>query len=139
MRDEELIHRFEDCTLPLECFHHEQHARVAFLYLSRYSLIEVLARFPANLKRYAAAHGKNGLYHETITWAYLFLINERLAHAAQGQCWEEFRVANRDLFDAGKPVLRKYYREEVLASAFAREHFVLPEPFDGPKPQLSSA
>ena len=134
MCDEELIQRFEDCSLPIEHFHHEQHVRIAFLYLSRYPLLDVLARFPAHLKRYAAAHGKNGLYHETITWAYLFLINERLA-PAMPQTWEEFRQTNLDLFDPQKPLLQKYYREETLASAFARERFVLPERCDRRKPR----
>jgi hypothetical protein len=125
--DEELIAKFEDGSLPLAEFHHEQHLRVAFLYLCKYPLLEVLARFPANLKRYAATHGKNGLYHETITWAYLFIVNERVARAGGAQTWEQFRSANVDLFDRERPVLRRYYRDETLASACARERFVMPD------------
>jgi hypothetical protein len=108
MDDEELLAKFEDTSLPLCCFHHEEHVRIAFLYLCRYPLIEVLARFPAALRRYASAHGKNGLYHETISWAHIFLIRERMAET---QRWEEFRGCNRDLLDGGKSMIAKYYRE----------------------------
>jgi hypothetical protein len=127
VRDEELIEKFEDGSLPINCFHHEQHVRVAFLYLCRYPLLEVLSRFPANLKRYAAAQGKMGLYHETITWAHLFIISERAARAEGPQPWEEFRRANVDLFDPQTPLLNSYYRKQTLASALARERFVMPD------------
>ena len=41
--------------------------------------LDALARFTAGLQRFATFHGHPGLYHETITWAYLFLIHERMA------------------------------------------------------------
>src|ERR671924_257817 len=39
------------------------------------------------LRRFAAHHGKHGLYHETVTAAFLALIHQRMAEdlAAQGQ------------------------------------------------------
>ena len=37
-----------------------------------------IQRFGDSLRRFAAAYGKQGLYHETITWAYLLLLNERI-------------------------------------------------------------
>jgi hypothetical protein len=128
MDDEELLARFEDTSLPLECFRHEEHVRVAFLHLQRYPLIEVLARFPAALKLYASAHGKDGLYHETISWAYIFIIRERMGDREWvAQNWEEFRESNRDLFEGKKAVLGKYYRHETLGSDTARERFVMPD------------
>src|SRR5579863_8345858 len=100
MHDDELLSKFEDTSLPLCEFHHEVHLRVAFLYLRRYSLLEVLERFPTALQRYAAAHGKNGLYHQTISWAFLFIVHERMAAGGTGT-WEDFAARNPDLF-AGK-------------------------------------
>jgi hypothetical protein len=127
MQNEDLLTQFEDTSLPIACFHHEEHLRVAFLYLCRYPLLEVLARFPAALRRYAAAHGKNGLYHETISWAYIFVIRERIAGAATRQTWEQFKRCNSDLFDAKGSILMEYYREETIASHAAREGFVMPD------------
>ena len=77
MKDEEFIERFENCTLPAAGFHHPDHVRVVWLYLRRYPVLETLNRFSESLKRFAAANGKANLYHETITWAYVLLVNER--------------------------------------------------------------
>ena len=71
--DADLLSAFDDTSLPIDRFHHAQHVRMAFLYLQTYEPLEAIARFSEALKRFAAAHGKPGLYHETITWAYLFL------------------------------------------------------------------
>ncbi len=32
MTDQKLMEQFEQATLPLECFHHSEHVRVAFLW-----------------------------------------------------------------------------------------------------------
>jgi hypothetical protein len=128
MEDEELIAKFEDASLPLECFRHEEHVRVAFLYLCKYPVLEVLVRFPGALQRYAAAHGKNRLYHETISWAFIFIIHERMTGGeAVQQSWEKFKGCNRDLLVGGKFMLAKYYRDETIASTAARERFVMPD------------
>ena len=78
MTEQELIHDFESCSLPPESFHHTDHVRLAFAYLSKHTPLEALERFTTALKRYAASVGKAQLYHETITHAYFFLIRERM-------------------------------------------------------------
>jgi hypothetical protein len=55
--DEELLEQFESATLPGECFHHGEHVRVAFLYLSQFPLLQALQRFSAALRRFATAMG----------------------------------------------------------------------------------
>jgi hypothetical protein len=125
--DLELMERFEDGTLPIEAFHHEEHVRVAFLYLAKYRVLEAVERFSATLTRFAERNGKAGLYHETITWAYMLLIRERTARFGQEQAWTEFRASNSDLLDRENPILKRYYREETLASDLARNAFVLPD------------
>lgn len=127
MTDHELVERFEDGTLPIECFHHEEHIRVAFLYLSRHPVLDSLERFSASLKRLAERYGKANLYHETITWAYLLLIRERMARAKCAQAWLEFRAANVDLLDRQRSILLQYYRDETLASELAKNIFILPD------------
>jgi hypothetical protein len=127
IRDEELLTRFEDASLPLSDFHHAEHLRVAFLYLRQYPLLDVLARFPAALQRYAAAHGKAGLYHQTISWAFLFIVQERMAAGGEPGVWEEFAARNPDLLAGKEAVLKKYYRDETLESPVARERFLMPD------------
>src|SRR5580658_2389008 len=114
--EDELQRQFEDCSLPLDRFRHRVHIQIAFMYLRKYPMLDVLRRFPEALKRYAAAHGKVGLYHETITWAYILLIHERMTRAGQAQTWEEFAATNEDLLTWSGTILRKYYRDETLSS-----------------------
>jgi hypothetical protein len=127
MKDEEFIQRFENCTLPAESFHHRDHVRVVWLYLRCYSVLEILGRFSAGLKRFATANGKPNLYHETITWAYVFLIHERMQRNGAEQSWPRFVEANADLFDWKNSILKSYYLDETLRSEIARRVFVFPD------------
>jgi hypothetical protein len=124
---EELIRQFECGTTEPESFHHADHVRLAFEYLSLYDVLEALARFTGALKRFAAAQGKATRYHETITWTYLFLIRERIARSGSVQSWDEFASCNPDLFVWKGGVLSRLYRQETLDSDFARHIFVLPD------------
>jgi hypothetical protein len=127
MTDEEFIARFEDCTLANEGFHHADHVRMAFLYLGRYPAIEALQRFSTSLARHAASKGRAGRYHETITWAFLFLIRERMSRHGADLTWTEFEKNNSDLLNWNENILKKYYRQETLDSDFARRTFVFPD------------
>ncbi len=100
---------------------------MAFLYLRRYQPLDALHRFSVSLMRFAAAHGKPGLYHETITWAFVFLIRERMARVTSQETWTEFAARNPDLFDWEENVLKKYYRPETLSSELAKTVFLLPD------------
>ena len=125
MTNDLLMAAFEDATLSEVELNHTNHVRLGWLYIRRDGLLGALEAFPAALRRYAAAHGKAGLYHETITWAYLILIHERLAHHRDDR-WSVFADANRDLFDRSPSILDRYYDREFLASPMARTTFVLP-------------
>jgi hypothetical protein len=125
--DDALLAQFEDCSLRLEDFRHPVHVRMVFLYLRKLPVLEVLARFPAALRRYAAAHGKTGLYNETITWAYIFLIQERIVRSNRALSWIEFQAENQDLMTWQDGILRKYYRAETLSSALAKRTFLFPD------------
>jgi hypothetical protein len=124
MKDDEFLASFEDCTL--DPFHHADHVKAAFLYLSRYPPLEALRRFSESLLRFATAKGKPQLYHETVTWAFVFLIRQRMG----SQNWEEFAAANGDLLDWKNNILKKYYRAETLSSDLARRTFLFPDAFD---------
>lgn len=131
MEDTEFIERFDNCTLKGEDFHHRDHVRIVWLYLQSYSVLETLGRFSGGLKRFAAANGKPNLYHETITWAYVFLINERIERRGHRQSWSQFVAANPDLFDWKDNILMTYYQPNTLRSETARRTFVFPDRFPG--------
>ena len=126
MEDEALLQGFETGTLPAAGFHHADHVRVAWIYLCRYPLPEALARFIASLRRFAAGHGVPGLYHETITVAFVLIIADRLGEATT-LSWTDFATKNPDLLAWKPSVLAKYYSDETLASERARRSFVMPD------------
>ena len=127
MTDEELITQFESGLVPAAEFHHADHVRVAFAYVSRYPLLQALERFSTALRRFAASQGKPNLYNETITWAYLFLIHERISRAAERQTWEQFAIENPDLLKWKNSILKRHYAEETLRSELAKRVFVFPD------------
>lgn len=132
MTNTDLIHAFESDTLPGE-FHHADHVRLAFAYLSEYPVLQALDKFASALKRYAAARGKSQLYNETITHAYFFLIRERMARipVENGSMndWDDFARRNPDLFPWKDGILNRYYHQATLQSDLARTVFLFPDKF----------
>lgn len=127
MTDSEFVAAFEAAELSNEPFHHADHVRMAWIYLSRHSLPEAIKRFSAALQRFALAKGKHGLYHETITLAYLLLIHERMRRDTAPRSWEQFAAENPELLDSPKKFLSQYYSEQLLNSPHARRVFVFPD------------
>jgi hypothetical protein len=127
MNDDEFIASFEDCSLANRSFHHSDHVKMGFLYLCRYPALEALERFSKTLAQFAAANGKPNLYNETITWAFLLLIRDRMARALGNQTWPEFAATNIDLLNWKDNILKKYYRDETLSSDLARTTFLFPD------------
>ena len=121
-----LLEQFVDTTLPADQFHHEQHVQVAWLFVRRHGMPAALGEFSAAIKRFAEAKGATGLYHETITWAFLLLIAEREARTPSTG-WPEFAAANSDLLTWQPSILNRYYSKELLASALARRTFLMPD------------
>jgi len=121
--DREFVARFEDCTLPSSQFDHRNHVRLAWLYLQEAPLLDALTRFRNSLQRYAGSLGAAAKYHETITFAFLFLIHERMQRADFAS-FDDFAGANAELFDR---ILSRYYSEDALGSELARRVFVMPD------------
>jgi hypothetical protein len=123
---DDFIERFEQGAISGENFHHRDHVYLAFGYLNRYPVLQALEKFSNAVKAFAAAHGKSQLYHETITFAYLFLINERMARSKTAG-WAEFAECNPDLMIWKDGSLSGYYHEATLQSELARKVFLLPD------------
>ena len=129
MTDTQFLERFENQTLGEAEFRHRDHVRLAWLYLRRFPLPDAISVFSSGLKKFAARLGKADRYHETITLAYLLLINERMARGPASDAWPDFAARNPDLFRWKGGILDSYYRAETLSSEVARCAFVFPEPY----------
>lgn len=110
--------RFDPAT-----FRHRDHVRLGYEMAGRYSLGEAISRFSAGLRQAAERAGRPQAYHETITVAFLALINERRA-AGTARSWSDFEKQNPDLLD--KRCLERWYGAEQLRSDLARRAFCLP-------------
>jgi hypothetical protein len=127
MNDGEFIAAFEACAIAKSDFHHADHVRLAWLYLRAGTTLEAMERFTAALQRFARHHGVPGLYHETITWAYLLLIRERMERDGAPGDWPSFCAVNEDLLARNPSILERYYRPQTLRSEMARRIFVMPD------------
>lgn len=125
MNDREFADAFERCEIPGDAFHHRDHVRLAWVYLRQLPLLDALTRFTTSLKRFAAHNAVPNLYHETITWAYLLLIHERMERNP-AENFETFEFTNADLFAWKPSILDRYYDRETLDSELARRTFLMP-------------
>ena len=140
--DEDLLAQFEALSLPPQCFGHREHVRLAYAMLADLGDFgEAAVRYRRGLRAFAAHAGAPGKYHETLTWAYLALVHERMfalyrergldtADRAQRTTVTSLDLLARfpDLADHRRGALAKYYDvKELVASPTARAVFVLPE------------
>ena len=121
-----LVEQFEKGLPPSAAFHHVEHVKVAFAYLCIYPKLQALEKFANGIRLMAIAKGKPQAYHETITWAYVFLIHERMIKTA-ARDWEQFTAANPDLLDWKNSILSRYYSKALLDSDLARQVYVMPD------------
>lgn len=125
--ERDFIAAFQDASLPTSAFRHYDHVHMAWLYVRCYGQAEAAHRFTADLRRYAEAKGVPGLYHATITGAYVALIAERVLATAEDADWPSFAAANPDLLRWKPGVLETYYSPDRLWSDQARRVFLLPD------------
>jgi hypothetical protein len=93
------------------------------LYLKSGDFVSALVRLREAIRRYAGSLGKPQRYHETITVAYVALIQERMAEHDDGD-WAAFAKNNPELFTPD--LLQRIYPASQLDSDLARRIFVLP-------------
>ena len=120
------IETFEAGTIDAAAFDHESHVYVAWLYLESWPLKDAIAKYCDALRRLTAQLDIPGKYHETITWFFMILINQRRTTAGQAS-WFLFRRDNADLIGGAGETLDRYYSKDLLNSDRARQQFLLPD------------
>ena len=75
------------------------------------TLLEAVQHFAAALKRLTSQLGIPGKYHETITWFFMFLIEERRKEFIRLATGIHSGANNDDLFARGEDgILNRYYK-----------------------------
>lgn len=123
--DEKFLWALETCVLPESEFGHAAHVRAAYLYLGAADFASALPRLQRTIKAYATSLGRPARYHETMTVAYLALIQQHIAERGDGGSWDAFQVQNPELFRPD--LLLHFYSPSRLASGLARRLFLLPD------------
>jgi hypothetical protein len=123
--DEDFLSAFEDLSFPAELFHHREHLRVAWLYLQSSDASRAAERMAGGIRRFANHHGATQKYHHTLTMAWMRLVASALVETPEKSTFEQFMAAHPELSD--KNLFVKYYSNELLQSAAAREGWVEPD------------
>jgi hypothetical protein len=123
--DEDFLRAFEELSFPADLFHHREHLRVAWLYLQSSDASRAVERMAGGIRRFANHHGATQKYHHTLTLAWMRLVAAALVEMPDGRTFEKFMAAYSHLSD--KNLLAKYYSNELLQSADARERWVEPD------------
>ena len=127
MTDVEFLDTFHDCTIPKHLWTHEAHVRMAWLKLRVKPLDEVIPDVRASISRYNRSLGNTEGYHETMTVAYLTMIDARIDRASRSETFDSFSRAHPDLLDRGLSAVLAHYTRERLFSAEAIGGFVEPD------------
>lgn len=123
--DAEFIRALEQGSLPADEFDHAAHLRAGYLYLRDLGFARAIERTRKTIGAFAAGLGRPERYHETITVAYLALIQQHLAERGDSGGWAGFARDNPDLF--ARDLLLDYYDADRLACDLARRTFLLPK------------
>ena len=127
MTDDEFLDAFETCRIPKALWTHEAHVRMAWLYLRRRPLEEVIPFVRGAIQRYNRSLGNTEGYHETVTLAYLILIDARIDRESSEAAFSAFSEAFPSLLDHKLSVVLEHYSREVLFSNEAIRTFVEPD------------
>lgn len=128
LSDAELVAHFEALAIAPAAFHHREHVRLAYAMLRGADFGDAAVRFRHALRRFADAAGAGAKYHETLTWAYLALVAQRMAEDPSAVTSHELLARHADLVDHRHGVVARYYDvAAITASPLARAVFVLPE------------
>ena len=127
--DEAFLKAFEDCALPFEQWRHRAHLKVAYLYLREMPFNSALEKIRANIRRYnAATNTPESLergYHETMTVAWLRLVDFTLRECGPAASADEFLEAQEQLLN--RRALLFFYSRDRLISWQAKAEFVEPD------------
>jgi hypothetical protein len=124
--DAEFLHALETCELPEGEFGHAAHVRATYLCLVSSEFAVALERIRRAIRNYVQHLGKPDRYHETITVAYVALIQQHICERGDSGGWPAFAEANPELFQPG--LLLQFYPQAQLQSELARRVFLLPRP-----------
>ena len=133
--EDRFVASMEDCSYPKEQFKHGDHIRLAWIYLRRYGLQQSEQRIATTIRRFAISLGHEEKFHQTITLAWLLLVNAAYAATPEIASFDEFLANHAWLLSRG--ALAPFYSQNCLSSGAARHGWVEPDRRTLPNDSLS--
>ena len=116
--DVEFARAFERGEVPNVGFHHRDHIRLAWIYVQLYG-DAAAERISESIRGFAAKHGQSEKYHQTVTTAWICLVEDACRSGGE---FDEIVACFPALLD--KNFLKNFYSEDTLASPDAKKRFV---------------
>lgn len=127
---EDLVAKFNSCTLPKEKWTHEAHLIVAIWYCKTYDLPKALNLLRYHIKTFNISVGTPNSYtqgyHETLTRFWL-LIAANFVNLDKEKSFEETAEAFINSHWASRTLALGFYTKETLFSVVARKNWVDPD------------
>ncbi len=124
--DREFLDAFEACEIRGADFHHREHLRVAYCYLTLLSSAEALEKMEAGLHRLLAHLGAPASkYHRTLTEAWLHAVRHFIDRSGATADFAEFIARAPQLLDP--QIMGTHYSTDLLWSDAARAAFLEPD------------
>jgi hypothetical protein len=121
-----LVEAFETATIAASEFTHVAHIAVALSYLDTLSPDEALARMREKIRAFAAHHGVDNLYHETLTTFWMRLLDHLAqSHYRELPLWHRINLIVA-CWGTAAPV-EAHYSRELIKSKAAREGWIPPD------------
>lgn len=126
LSDHEFEAAFSNKTLRPGWFTHEAHLRLAFIHIKKYGLFEAVKNMRYQIKSFAENLGIYDKYHDTVTIAAVYLVNEFMQEA-DTTSFDTFLQSGGNALKDFKGLLKKHYSYNVFKDQKAREQFVEPD------------
>ncbi len=124
----DVVRRFENGTIPRDCWKHAEHLTVAFYYVSQNDLETATSKMRGGIFNLLESFGidlsKEMPYHETLTCFWMKTI-EGFTRSNENSSFVE--VCNNLIEQCDKDLPLKFYSHELLFSDKARTEFVTPD------------
>lgn len=129
MTDAEFLEAFEACTIPHAAWTHRAHIRMAYLVLRREAFERAVDTVRAGIQKLNASQNTPEAldrgYHETLTCAWLRLVDSAIRHYGAGEDFEAFAAQHPHLLC--RTQLRLFYTRDRIMSWEAKRAFVAPD------------
>jgi hypothetical protein len=131
-----LVNAFETAKIPASEFTHVAHIAVALSYLAELPPDQALTKMRERIQAFAAHHGVENLYHETLTTFWMRLLDHVGRSYSVPECNENVQQTQLPLWRRINSIVTRWgnslpvqahYSRELIASDHARKNYVPPD------------